>query len=79
MRMTNIAPKTKRKRAVNLSVDGALLDMAKGYGINLSAVLERALAAERGNLWLAENRDAIESYNEEVRSSGVWSDGWRSW
>jgi antitoxin CcdA len=70
---------TKSKRAVNLSVDSELIDMAKNQGINLSAVLERALLVERAKRWLEENRDAIESYNHEVRSSGVWSDGWRQW
>jgi antitoxin CcdA len=68
-----------RKKAVNLSVDASLLEAARAQGINLSAVLEQALAQEAAQRWLTENREAIEAYNEEVRTNGVWSDGWRRW
>lgn len=72
--------RTKRvKQAVNLTVDAALLEQARGQGINLSAALERALTEEAARRWLAENRDAIEAYNAEVAANGVWSDGWRRW
>jgi antitoxin CcdA len=68
-----------KKKAVNLSVDESLLKEAREQGLNLSKILERALAEERARRWLAENKDAIEAYNERIRKHGVWSDGLRPW
>ena len=68
-----------RKKALNLSVDAELLEAARREGINLSATLEHALAAETARRWLESNRDAIEAYNADVRAKGVWSDEWRRW
>ncbi len=69
------------KRAVNLSVNGNLLDKAREHGINLSATLEQALAealnAARREQWLAENGKAMGAYNEHVEAVGVFSDGVR--
>jgi antitoxin CcdA len=69
------------KRPVNLSVNEELLRYARESGINLSATLERALAEEvsrhRRERWLADNRDAIASYNRRVEEQGVFSDGVR--
>ena len=79
MRMTTHTPSPRKKKPVNLSIDTDLLAAARSQGINLSALLERALAQEQARKWLAENIDAIQSYNEEVRQHGVWSDGLRRW
>ena len=56
-----------RKRAINLSINAAVLDQAKALGLNISRVLEEALAekarvaaAER---WRAENREALAWHN----------------
>jgi antitoxin CcdA len=68
-----------RKKAVNLSADAQLLESARAQGVNLSVVLEHALAQQAARLWLDKNRTAIESYNEDVRANGVCSDGWRRW
>jgi antitoxin CcdA len=68
-----------KKKAVNLSVDSRLLQEARDNGVNLSAVLERALAEERARRWLEENRPAIELYNRRIEEGGVWSDGLRNW
>lgn len=69
------------KKAVNLSIDADLLGKARQLQINLSATLEHALAMalkrHQQELWLAENRDAIEAYNERVEKHGVFSDGAR--
>jgi antitoxin CcdA len=69
------------KRPANLSVNRDLLDQARELGINLSATLEEALAAEvrskQREIWLAENQEAIAAYNEQVAQNGVWSDGRR--
>jgi antitoxin CcdA len=70
------------KKAVNLSVDAALLREARERDINLSATLERALAevlrAEQRATWLTENRKGIEAYNDQVEAQGVFADTLRS-
>ena len=70
------------KRAANLSVNGDLLQKARELEINLSATLEEALAEavrkKRAERWLAENRNAMEAYNEYVEAHGAFSDGLRS-
>ncbi len=70
------------KRATNVSVRSDLLAAAREAGVNLSATLERALAAELASLkrakWREENREAIEAYNEHVDEHGTFSDGVRS-
>jgi antitoxin CcdA len=79
MRMNIRTPNRPKKKPVNLSIDETLLNEAKAQGLNLSAVLERALAGERAARWLRDNREAIEAYNRDVEERGVWSDGWRRW
>jgi antitoxin CcdA len=69
------------KKAVNLSVDSKLLARAREFNVNLSATLEDALKTrtreEERKRWAEENREAIEAYNERIRTHGVWSDGLR--
>ena len=69
------------KRPANLSVSADLLARARELGINLSATLENALVVEvrrrESEVWLAENRAAIEAYNAVVDAEGVFSDGLR--
>jgi antitoxin CcdA len=71
-----------QKKAVNLSINRELLDRARKCEINLSNVLEDALeqklqqqASER---WMTDNRAAIEVYNEEVETRGIFSDNVRT-
>jgi antitoxin CcdA len=70
-----------RKVATNVSLPAALVKRARQAEINLSELLERATEAELRIIdrqkWLDENRDAIESYNEQVLQRGVFSDGLR--
>jgi antitoxin CcdA len=70
------------KKAVNLSVDAALLRKARALDINLSATLERALAevlrAERRAAWRAENHKGIVAYNDQVEAHGAFADTLRS-
>ena len=70
------------KQAANLSINSDLLNAARESGVNLSAVLEEALAekvaAARREKWLIDNADAIEKYNELVTEHGVFSDEARS-
>jgi antitoxin CcdA len=70
-----------RKVPTNVSLPAELVERARKHGLNLSALLERAIedelrAAER-EAWLAENRDAIDGYNEGVARRGLFSDDWR--
>jgi antitoxin CcdA len=69
------------KKAVNVSIDRALLDRARDSDLNLSSILESALTdtleqAARDR-WVADNRASIRAYNEEVEKHGVFSDGLR--
>jgi antitoxin CcdA len=70
------------KKAVNLSVDAELLREARDSEINLSATLERALEdalrQHRRERWLAENKQGIAAYNEQVDAQGAFADALRS-
>ena len=70
------------KKAANLSINADLLNKAKEMDINLSATLEQALVEvikkRLFDQWVAENRVAIEAYNEHVEKHGVFSDGLRT-
>jgi antitoxin CcdA len=70
------------KKAVNLSVDAALLQEARDSDINLSATLERALEEalrrHRRERWLAENKQGIAAYNEQVDAHGAFADTLRN-
>jgi len=70
-----------KKKATNLSLNSDLLTEAKRLQINLSATMEKALVEEVRQLkkkqWLEENRQAIESCNELVEKSGMFSDAYR--
>ena len=73
-------PKASKKSA-NLSVNSDLLVQAKVHGINLSLTLEialvEAISQHRRKLWLEDNLEAIDSYNEHVEKNGVFGDGLR--
>ena len=62
-------------RATNLSLNSALLEEARTLGINISAAaasgLEQAVALRRAELWLEENRRALESSNEWMEANGL--------
>lgn len=80
--MANFYDLSAPKKSANLSVNSDLLGQAKQLGINLSAVLEQALAQKVKELkteaWLEENRNAVAKYNQQVEEQGVFSDGVRS-
>ena len=83
MRITLLKPaRSASKKAVNLSIDAALLREARERGINLSATLEQALSdalrQQRRERWLAENRPGIAAYNEQVDAHGAFADTLRS-
>ncbi len=69
------------KKSANLSINAELLLQAKRLNINLSQTLEQHLAeivrqAQR-DLWLAENKGALDEYNRRIESRGTFSDGLR--
>jgi len=70
------------KRAANLSINADLLSKARDLNINLSATLEQALVEalrkKARDRWVAENKAAMEAYNEYVDKHGAFSDGLRS-
>lgn len=74
-------PKTAKK-AVNLTLDAALLEAARAQGMNLSAALESAISRElrerRRTEWLNRNAGAMAAYNEDVDTHGTFSEGLRS-
>src|SRR5882757_4716392 len=71
-------PKPGPKRAVNVSVDAAILKVAKEMDINLSQALEDQLRklteAERIKRWRLENKDVIESYNALIERAGIFGE-----
>jgi antitoxin CcdA len=66
------------KKPTNLSINSDLLNEAKALKINLSATLEAALLNElkaaRRDLWLAENKEAINACNKLAESHGLFAD-----
>ena len=70
------------KKATNLSINSDLLKQAKELNINLSKTLEDRLVEvireTRRQQWLAENKAALDDYNQQVEKRGVFSDKLRS-
>jgi antitoxin CcdA len=84
--MEKTAQRSAPKRATNLSLSAATLDLAKAMDINLSSTVDRLLAAEVRRLykshWQAHNREAIDAYNARIEREGTlgeqvdrWLDG----
>jgi antitoxin CcdA len=76
--MRKIYDSNAPKKPANLSINSDLLNEAKSLKINLSATLEAALLNElktaRRDLWLAENKEAIEACNKLAESHGLFAD-----
>jgi antitoxin CcdA len=70
------------KKLANVSINGDLLAQAKALKINLSATLEHALiqklSVKQRENWQAENKVAIEAYNQLVEKHGIFSDDLRT-
>ena len=68
--MSNLA-----RKATNFSTNEALLSEAKALKINVSKAAEAglivALAEKRSELWLEENRAALDSSNSYVEQHGL--------
>ena len=63
------------RRATNVTLPDRLLREARALKINLSQACERGLAVEvarvRQEVWLAENRPAMDSWNDYVEQNGL--------
>jgi antitoxin CcdA len=72
--MLTRSPKAQRK-ATNLSLDQAVIADAKALGLNVSKIaeesLKKAIAARKTELWLEENREAIEENNRYFAEHGL--------
>jgi len=70
------------KKPTNVSVNSDLLAKARARKIYLSATLGSAqidiVATRQRELWLEENRTAIEAYNRIVEENGLATDDLRS-
>lgn len=77
------AQKRGPKKAVNVSVDAALLAEAKALGLNLSQTLEdelrRKVHDEKVRRFKEESREAIEAHNRFIEENGIWSEKYRQW
>lgn len=66
------------KKSANLSINSDLIQQAKALKINLSKLLEEKLAQviaiQKESLWLEENKEAIEDYNQRISKNGTFSD-----
>jgi antitoxin CcdA len=63
------------RRPANVSIRAQLLAEAKALDVNVSRAAERgleaAIAERKANLWLQENREALESSNTFVEQHGL--------
>ncbi len=70
------------RKPTNLTVNSDLMRKAKERKINVSSVLEIALAEElrqrEQSDWKEENKESIENYNKMVQKFGLFSDGMRT-
>jgi antitoxin CcdA len=65
------------KRAINLSLNAKVLDMARELGINISQTVDVLLAEEVRQRYLAkwneDNKDAIAAYNARIEREGTFA------
>lgn len=63
------------RRPTNLTLDSQLLQEAKALGINVSRSAENGIAQavqyHKRQLWLKENREAIDSSNTYIDDNGL--------
>ena len=63
------------KRATNLTLNAKVLDLARELGMNLSQTVDGLLAEEvrrrYWERWNADNKGAIDAYNERIERDGL--------
>ena len=64
-----------RVRPTNVTLSASLVDEARALGVNISSAagagLERAVPKKRAERWIAENADAMASYNLLLEGRGL--------
>jgi antitoxin CcdA len=74
--------RSKKKRAVNLSLSADVLDAAKALNINVSrecdAQLRLVVKKEQEARWKREHAEFIAAYNTVFEAEGLPLDEWRS-
>ncbi|XAP77670.1 type II toxin-antitoxin system CcdA family antitoxin [Citromicrobium bathyomarinum] len=69
------AASSSHRKATNVSLDSAFVSEAKTLGINISQACERGLIETvreaRAAAWQAENREAMDAWNEWVAENGL--------
>ncbi|MCZ7593703.1 MAG: type II toxin-antitoxin system CcdA family antitoxin [Hyphomicrobium sp.] len=64
-----------KRRPISVTVRETLVSEARDYGLNTSraaeAGIEAALKRAKEEAWLAENKAAIEAYNERIERFGT--------
>ncbi len=70
------------KRAVNLTLNSKVLDMAREMGLNISQTVDQLLTEEvlkqYWQRWNTDNAEAIAHYNARIEREGLFSDRYRS-
>ncbi len=70
------------KRAINLSLNAKVLDMAREMGLNISQTVDALLTEEvlrqYWSRWQSDNAEAIAHYNARIEREGLFSDRCRT-
>jgi antitoxin CcdA len=70
------------KRAINLSLNSKVLDLAKEMGLNISQTVDQLLQVEvtrqYWERWQHDNAEAIAHYNARIEREGLFSDKHRT-
>ncbi|MFT3821301.1 MAG: type II toxin-antitoxin system CcdA family antitoxin [Rubrivivax sp.] len=70
------------KRAINLSLNSKVLDMAREMDLNISQTVDALLTEEvlkrYWQRWQQDNAEAIADYNARIEREGLFSDRYRS-
>lgn len=70
------------KRAINLTLNSKVLDMARDMGLNISQTVDALLTEEvlrqHWQRWNVDNAEAIAHYNARIEREGLFSDRYRS-
>ena len=80
--MNRLFDENAPKKPTNLSINSDLLAKARALKINLSATIEEALESRlveaEAKKWAAENKAAIQAYNDFVEENGCFGEEFRS-
>ncbi len=75
--------KAQKKRATNLSLNVATLEMARELGLNLSKTVDELLEKEVRRVyrtqWAERNKEAIDAYNARIAVEGTFAQQVHDW